>query len=98
MSATIDPSAERLAAATAKLRALEAAVAGAVLGQPSVVREVVVALAAEWVVGDLVTHGRDLDTLGGTLLVGAAAGFAALVTGVVVLGVGDRGMMQEVTP
>ncbi len=57
---------------------------------------VVVALAAEWVVGDLVTHGRSLDTLAGTLLVGVGAGFAALLTGVVVLGLGDRGMMQEV--
>jgi putative peptidoglycan lipid II flippase len=57
---------------------------------------VVVALAAEWVVGDLITHGRTFDSLGGTLLVGVGAGFAALVTGVAVLGVGDRGMMQEV--
>jgi putative peptidoglycan lipid II flippase len=57
---------------------------------------VVVALAAEWVVGDLITHGRTFDSLGGTLLVGVGAGFAALITGVAVLGVGDRGMMQEV--
>jgi len=57
---------------------------------------VVVALAAEWVVGDLITHGRSFDSLGGTLLVGVGAGFAALITGVAVLGVGDRGMMQEV--
>ncbi len=57
---------------------------------------VLVALAAEWIVGDLITHGRTFDSLGGTLLVGVGAGFAALITGVAVLGVGDRGMMQEV--
>jgi putative peptidoglycan lipid II flippase len=57
---------------------------------------VVVALAVEWIVGDLVTHGRSFDTLTETVLIGLGAGFAALVAGVLVLGVGDRGMMQEV--
>jgi putative peptidoglycan lipid II flippase len=57
---------------------------------------VVVALAVEWVVGDLVTHGRSFDTLGETLVVGVGAGSAALLAGVIVLGVGDRSMMQEV--
>jgi putative peptidoglycan lipid II flippase len=57
---------------------------------------VVVALAVEWVVGDLVTHGRSFDTRGETLVVGVGAGSAALLAGVIVLGVGDRSMMQEV--
>jgi putative peptidoglycan lipid II flippase len=56
----------------------------------------VVAVAAAVLVGDLVTRGRTYDGLLDTLLVGVGAGAAALVAGVVVLGVGDRGMMQEV--
>ncbi len=56
----------------------------------------VVVLAVQVVVGDLVTRGRSFDTLPQTLLIGVLAGAAALVAGVVVLGVGDRGMMQEV--
>lgn len=56
----------------------------------------VVAVALAVAVGDLVTHGRQLDTLPEAVLVGVAAGAVALVVGVVVLAVGDRGMMSQV--
>jgi putative peptidoglycan lipid II flippase len=56
----------------------------------------VVAIAVEWVVGDLVIHGRTMETLPEALLVGAGAGVAALFAGILVFGVGDRAMMQEV--
>jgi putative peptidoglycan lipid II flippase len=56
----------------------------------------VVAVAAAVACGDLVTHGRQLDTLPEAVLVGAAAGVVALVVGVVALSIGDREMMAQV--
>ena len=56
----------------------------------------VVAAAAAVMVGSLVTHGRPLDDLVEVLVVGAAAGAAALFTGVVVLSIGDFARMSEV--
>ncbi|WP_377642993.1 murein biosynthesis integral membrane protein MurJ [Oryzobacter terrae] len=56
----------------------------------------VVALAVALLVGDLVTHGRAMDTLLTAALWGTAAGLAALMAGVVTLVVGDRAMMGEV--
>ena len=56
----------------------------------------VVAAAAAVMVGSLVTHGHPMDDLLEALLVGLAAGLAALMAGVVVLAIGDRGMMAEV--
>lgn len=56
----------------------------------------VLAAAAALLVGDLVTHGRAMDSLSAALLWGVAAGAAGLVVGLVVLGVGDRAMMGEV--
>ncbi len=56
----------------------------------------VVAVALAVAVGDLVTHGRQLDTLPEAVLVGAAAGAVALVVGVVALSIGDREMMSQV--
>jgi putative peptidoglycan lipid II flippase len=55
----------------------------------------VVALAAEVVVGDLVTHGRTYASLPEALLVGVLAGLGAVVVGLVVMAVGDRPTMQE---
>jgi putative peptidoglycan lipid II flippase len=55
----------------------------------------VVAVALAVAVGDLVTHGRQLDTLSEAVLVGVAAGAAALVVGVVALSIGDREMMSQ---
>ncbi len=69
---------------------------GATAGTARTAGAVVVALAVEWVVGDLVTHGRSMDSLPGALVVGLVAGVAALAAGFAVLAVGDRGMMQEV--
>jgi putative peptidoglycan lipid II flippase len=57
---------------------------------------VVVALAVEAAVGDLVTHGRAMESLAAALGVGLAAGAVALAAGLVVLAVGDRAMVQEV--
>ncbi|MFL6151083.1 MAG: murein biosynthesis integral membrane protein MurJ [Ornithinibacter sp.] len=56
----------------------------------------VVAVALAVAVGDLVTHGRQLDTLPEAVLVGVAAGAVALVVGVVALAIGDREMMSQV--
>jgi putative peptidoglycan lipid II flippase len=56
----------------------------------------VVAVALAVVAGDLVTRGRPLDDLLETVLVGAGAGFVALMVGVVALGIGDRTMMTQV--
>ena len=56
----------------------------------------VVAVALAVAVGDLVTHGRTLDSIPEALLVGAAAGAVALVVGVVTLSIGDREMMTQV--
>jgi putative peptidoglycan lipid II flippase len=56
----------------------------------------VVAVALAVAVGDLVTHGRTLDSIPEALLVGAAAGAVALVVGVVTLSIGDREMMAQV--
>ncbi|GAA4121069.1 lipid II flippase MurJ [Knoellia locipacati] len=56
----------------------------------------VVAAAVALGVGDLVTHGRALDDLVEVLVVGVAAGAAALVAGLVVLGWADREMMGDV--
>ena len=56
----------------------------------------VVAVALAVAVGDLVTHGRQLDTLPEAVLVGLAAGAVALVVGVVTLAIGDREMMWQV--
>ncbi len=56
----------------------------------------VVAVALAVAVGDLVTHGRQLDTLPEAVLVGVAAGAVALVVGVVALSIGDREMMSQV--
>ena len=53
------------------------------------------AVALAVAVGDLVTHGRQLDTLPEAVLVGVAAGAAALVVGVVALSIGDREMMSQ---
>ncbi len=57
---------------------------------------VLVAIAVEWAVGDLVTRGRVMDGFGEALVVGVLAGAAALVSGLLVLGIGDRDMMREV--
>ena len=56
----------------------------------------VVAVALAVTVGDLVTHGRTIDSLPEAVLVGVAAGGAALVVGVVALSIGDREMMSQV--
>ena len=56
----------------------------------------VVAVALAVAVGDLVTHGRTLDSLPEAVAIGVAAGAAALVVGVVVLSIGDREMMSQV--
>ena len=56
----------------------------------------VVAVALAVAVGDLVTHGRTLDSIPEALLIGAAAGAVALVVGVVTLSIGDREMMAQV--
>ena len=56
----------------------------------------VVAAAVAVMVGSLVTHNRPMDDLAETLLVGLAAGFAALMAGVVTLAIGDREMMSQV--
>ena len=56
----------------------------------------VVAVALAVAVGDLVTHGRTIDSLPEAVLVGAAAGAVALVVGVVALAIGDREMMSQV--
>jgi putative peptidoglycan lipid II flippase len=69
---------------------------GATSGAGRTAGTLVVAVAAAVVVGDLVTRGRPLDDLLETVLVGLGAGAAALVAGVVVLGVGDRAMMMEI--
>ncbi|MBR7742094.1 virulence factor MviN [Phycicoccus sp. BSK3Z-2] len=68
----------------------------AVAGTGRTVGTVVVVLAVEWVVGDLVTHGRSMESLPEALGVGVAAGAAALLSGVLVLFVGDRSMMREI--
>ncbi len=56
----------------------------------------VVAAAVAVMVGSLVTHNRPMDDLAETLLVGLAAGLAALMAGVVTLAIGDREMMSQV--
>lgn len=56
----------------------------------------VVAVALAVVAGDLVTRGRPMDDLLEAVLVGAAAGFLALMVGVVALSFGDRAMMSQV--
>ena len=56
----------------------------------------VAAAAVAVMVGSLVTHNRPMDDLAETLLVGLAAGFAALMAGVVTLAIGDREMMSQV--
>ena len=57
---------------------------------------ILVGIAVALLVGDLVTHGRTMDTLPSAVLWGLAAGFAGLMAGVVTLGIGDRAMMGEV--
>ena len=47
-------------------------------------------------VGSLVTHGRPMDDLVEAVLVGLAAGAAALAASVVALALGDSAMMAEV--
>jgi len=51
---------------------------------------VIVALAVAVMVGDLVTHGRDLSGLGAALANGLLAGVLALVAGLFVVIIGDR--------
>ena len=68
MPTSTPPSADRIQAATARLQALEAQIARAVLGQRSVIRELIVALAAA---GHVLLEG--LPGVGKTLLVRAMA-------------------------
>ncbi len=56
----------------------------------------VVAAAVAVLVGSLVTHGRPMDDLLEAVLVGLAAGAAALAASVVALALGDSAMMAEV--
>ena len=56
----------------------------------------VVAVALAVAVGDLVTHGRTIDSLPEAVAIGMAAGGVALVVGVVALSIGDREMMSQV--
>ncbi|MGL4177613.1 MAG: murein biosynthesis integral membrane protein MurJ, partial [Dermatophilaceae bacterium] len=56
----------------------------------------VVALAMAILVGDLVTRGRPLDDVMEVLVVGVAAGSAALVAAVLVFAVGDRTMFADI--
>ncbi|MGL4743205.1 MAG: murein biosynthesis integral membrane protein MurJ [Dermatophilaceae bacterium] len=69
--------------------------AAATVGVVRTAGSLVVALAMAVVVGDLVTRGRPLNDLAEALAVGAAAGTAAMVTGVLVLAVGDRTTLAE---
>ncbi len=57
---------------------------------------VVVALALAVAVGDVVSRGRTYDGLLEAVLVGLAAGAAALLTGVLAVFYGDRSMMGEI--
>jgi putative peptidoglycan lipid II flippase len=56
----------------------------------------IVAAAVAVLVGSLVTHGRPMDDLVEAVLVGLAAGAAALAASVVALALGDSAMMAEV--
>ncbi|MBM6403709.1 virulence factor MviN [Phycicoccus sp. CSK15P-2] len=57
---------------------------------------VVVAMALAVFLGDLVTHGRALDDLPETVVVGVAAGAVALLVGTLAVFYGDRAVMREI--